>query len=111
MAIQIWDWNDFKGGLSDHVSIGHAGSFQDGKYVDFLSEPNGIKIGGKFTNLYTTDAKTTGFSDTGSSGISGIVSFTQDGKIYDADSGGTLLYTLTGAVASKAIFGIVPRKE
>ena len=31
--------------------------------------------------------------------------------MYDADSGGTLLATLSGAVASKAIFGIVPRNE
>lgn len=111
MAVKVWDWNDFKGGLSDHVSLGHSGSFQDGKHVDFLSEPNGIKIGLKFANLYQTDAKTTGFSDTGTSGLSGIVSFTQDGKIYDADSGGTLLATLTASVTLKPIFGIVPRKE
>lgn len=55
--------------------------------VDVASEAPFLKLSAIPVNKFTTDTKTNGFVNSGSAGISGIFSFTQDGKIYDSDGG------------------------
>lgn len=46
MATQeiVWNWNNFRGGLSDNPYLGQEGQFQDGINIDVQTEPNGFKL-------------------------------------------------------------------
>lgn len=41
---QVWNWNNFKGGLSDNPYIWQTGQFQDWLNIDVQTEPNGFKL-------------------------------------------------------------------
>lgn len=40
----VWNWNNFRGGLSDNPYLGQEGQFQDGINVDVQTEPNWFKL-------------------------------------------------------------------
>jgi hypothetical protein len=63
MAIKTWNWNNFRGWLSDNNSLGVEGSFQNGSYwVDVETEPNGVKLLSGTTSFTTTGRPTFQFT-------------------------------------------------
>lgn len=54
-TIKVWNWNNFRGGLSDNAYIWPAGSFQNGSInIDTESEPGWFKLAPAATNYITT---------------------------------------------------------
>lgn len=100
MATQeiIWNWNNFRWGLSDNPYIGQEGQFQDWFYVDVQTEPNWFKLTSDFNSILTTASAPNviidgaDYGEAGSTGDNLIYTFCSNGEIYKGTST-TPIYT------------------
>lgn len=102
MAKKVWNWNNFRGGLSDNPFLGQEGQFQEGINIDVQTEPNGFKLSGDYSSLVTCASAPNVILDLTEYGGSGIYTFCASGEIYK-DASGTPIYTdVTGSAIVQA---------
>lgn len=98
MAIKTWNWNNFRGWLSDNPYLWQEGQFQDGFCVDVQTEPNWFKLTSDFTWILTTASAPNviidgaDYGESGSTGDNLIYTFCASGEIYKGTST-TPIYT------------------
>jgi len=81
--LKVWNWNNYKWGLSDNPYIGAPGSFQNGsRNIDTESEPGWVKLSSKPTAYVTTTGRVNFILNGNRSWVDGIYTFCHDKAIY-----------------------------
>lgn len=97
MVQQVWNWNNFRGWLSDNPFLLQEGQFQDGVSTDVQSEPNGFKITSDFSTVLAVASNPNVILDLQDFGWNWIYTFCASWEIYK-DVSTTPIYTnLTGS--------------
>ena len=82
-VVKVWNWDNFRGWLSDNAYIGQQGSFQNGSVnIDVESEPGWVKLTSLAKDYLTTTGVPVFILDGSKFWVTGIYTFNDDKSIY-----------------------------